>query len=87
MQRGVVFTVEAVYAVGAVFALLLVFVSFMPITENPNYDIVATLKVAHDMGQENNTNPPTGFYNDTFGCGTNTTANLPYYDIGEVCFQ
>ncbi|MCD4739732.1 hypothetical protein K8R43_00915 [archaeon] len=85
MKKGVFFSIETMYLLVAVFVVLIGMIHFLPTMTNPNYDLISTLKVAHDMGQENTDLPPEdGFGNSKFRVGTvceeNTTVEISYYD-------
>ena len=58
MRKGIFFSVETMYLLAAVFAIVVATLYFLPSVSQPNYDFVSALKVAHDMGQSNVSAPP-----------------------------
>ena len=85
MQKGIIFTVEAIYIVAIVFVAVILLMSSLQAIESPNYDIIQTMKVAHDYGENKSAELPDGYMNES--CLPNqTTVNISYYDV-EVCFQ
>ena len=86
MQRGIIFIVEAIYILAIVFATLFLFVSSLETIDPPNYDIIQTMKVAHDYGENHSIEVvfPAGYLKGP--CPDQTSANLSYYNV-EVCFE
>lgn len=86
MRKGIVFSVEAVYVVLAVFVVIIALFSFLRHIENPNYDVISSMKIAHDMGEDNTSKPPTGF---NFSDCSYIAVNITYYEYegisGGVC--
>jgi len=83
VQRGIVFTIEAAYVILIVFSAIFVLVGSMHTATVPNYDTIQTVKVAHDMGENRTTSPPSGYA--LSGC-SHAYANLSYYNV-EVCMR
>lgn len=79
------FTVEALYIFVIVFSVLLIFISSLQLIDVPSYDLVQTLKVAHDVGENNTSSAPPGYLIDS--CDNKTTAVLSYYSSTEVCMK
>ena len=81
MRKGAIFTIEACYALIAVFVALVALLGFIKSIEQPSYDLVLSLKVAHDMGEENVSTTPQGY---AFGKGNcpKSLSTMPYYDYG-----
>ena len=84
MQRGIIFTVEAIYILAIVFFALFVFVTSLQVIDPPNYDIIQTMAVAHDFGKNVTNELPTGYFEGP--CPDKTSVNISYYNV-EVCFQ
>ncbi|MCD6522728.1 MAG: hypothetical protein J7K68_03185 [Candidatus Diapherotrites archaeon] len=91
MKKGVIFTIDAAYALTAVFIVVVVFLSFITFVEQPNYDLIQEIKIAHDMGEENTSNASTEEYGVGDACiGKKSAVILNYYDYDgattkEVC--
>jgi len=86
VQKGIIFSAEAIYIIVVVFAAILVFLAALPNTGTPDYDTVQTMKVMHDLGEAGTANPPPGY--NTTHCSGKSVARLPYYNesLG-VCME
>ncbi len=77
MRKGLVYSFEAVF-IASVLLVLFTAVFSMALSSNPNYGLTDSMKVAHDMGQANTSDPPAGFnYSD--GCSEGV--NLDVYSF------
>jgi hypothetical protein len=89
MKKGVVFSIETLYAMVAVFALIVGMIVFLHHVKQPEYDFISTLKVAHDFGNAQTEGvaspglPGEDF--ETSCSGKEVVANLSYYNQGVVC--
>lgn len=59
--RGVVFTIDAIYVLGIAFVVMAALYAFMSAAHAPDYGFTDSMKVIHDMGEDNTDQPPTGF--------------------------
>ena len=59
MRKGLFFSIEAMYLLVAVFVVVVALFYSLPMVEQPDYDFISALKVAHDMGQADTSSPPT----------------------------
>jgi len=80
---------EATYLLIATFVVVEAMIMFLPNVNQPNYDMISALKVAHDMGQNNTSSPPEispalkSNYDFGVACGNrNDTIKIAYYDYG-----
>lgn len=80
-MKGIVFTIESAYFLILAFVATAAFLSFMTLVDQPDYDVYAALRVAHDMGEENSSNVPQGF-NFSVNCTYGSYAVLDYYEFG-----
>jgi len=93
LGKGMFFSIETMYLLVAVFAVIIGLIHFLPAVEQPDYDLISALKVAHDMGQNNTSLPPKTYTNTNFDFGQTcndgpgpsgrlTAAIISYYDYG-----
>jgi len=82
MRKGAIFTIEASYSLLAVFVAIVALFSFMQLVEQPNYDLINELKVAHDMGEANVSAAPDGFAFGPACASADSFATLQHYDYG-----
>jgi len=87
MQKGVMFTAEAVYVLVIVFAALIVFLASIKMVEAPNYDALQAMAAMHDAGYAQ-ASPPSDYDYKASGTCTTNAAQLKYYNSsGEVCLK
>lgn len=89
LKRGFIFSTESMYLLIAVFVVVEAIIFFLPNVNQPNYDLISALKVAHDMGQNNTSAPPkvsalgTNYLTGTSCNDENTTVvEISYYEYG-----
>ena len=87
MQKGIMFTVEAVYVLVVVFAALVVFLASIKMVEAPNYDALQATAAMHDAGYAQASPPSDYDYNASGTCTTNAAALAYYNSTGEVCLK
>ena len=76
MKKGVVFSIEAGYAVIVAILVLIALLTFMKTVNQPNYDLISSMKVAHDMGEEGTIIAPEGF---DFGSACDPNDDSAFY--------
>ena len=79
MKKGVVFTIDAIYALGIAFVAVAAIIAFMFTSTAPDYSFVDSMKVIHDMAEDDTGKTPTGYW-----AGGNCTEkhNVSYYAPG-----
>ena len=90
MQKGVMFTAEAVFVLAIVFAALMVFIASIKMVEAPNYDAIQAMAAMHDAGYAQAAPPSTDYIyeNPDDGLCKTNAAMLQYYNAsGEVCLK
>lgn len=60
MRKGLIYSLEAVFLASIVLVLFMALATFT-FNSSPEYDIMGSMKVAHDMGEVNSSSPPPGF--------------------------
>lgn len=69
-EKGLIYSLEVVFLASIVLVVFMALATFT-FNSNPEYDLMNSMKVAHDMGEANSSSPPKGFnYSDTCTSGT-----------------
>lgn len=61
MRRGLVFSIDAVYALGIAFVVVAAVIVFLHAAHAPDYSFVDSLKTVHDMAEDDTALPPGGY--------------------------